>query len=140
MGCRSSERHISLPRSDGPTPTSIGAVNGMPWDIFITRERAAEVLGMSVGGLALAMQRGEMNGLFIRWGRTVRFFRPALQLLALGLADPAALARFCAELGVEDLPSMLAFILGPDGARVSTPTKRVGQTANARTTHGSQTV
>ena len=103
MGCRSSERHISLPRSDGPTPTSIGAVNGMPWDIFITRERAAEVLGMSVGGLALAMQRGELDGLYIRLGRRVRFCLPGIELRAMGVTDVGA---FCRSLGVTDLPSL----------------------------------
>jgi hypothetical protein len=59
------------------------------------------------------MERGELDGSFRRFGRRrVRFSRPALQLAALGLADPAALGRFCRELGVKDLPSLLAFLSG----------------------------
>ena len=70
------------------------------------------MLGLSVGGLALAMDRGELDGTFIRTGRNVRFSRPAIHLSALGLSDPVALARFCKELGVRDLPSLLAFLSG----------------------------
>jgi hypothetical protein len=80
--------------------------------LYMTMDEAAHELGLSLGGLTLAMERGELDGCFRRFGRRVRFSRPALRLAALGLADPAALARFCKELGVRDLPSLLAFISG----------------------------
>ncbi len=81
--------------------------------LYMNLEQAADELEMSVGGVRLAMDRGELAGMFRRIGRSVRFSRPAMQLAALGLDDPAALGRFCRELGVRDLPSLLRFLSGP---------------------------
>lgn len=75
-------------------------------------EQAADELEMSVGGVRLAMDRGDLHGMFRRVGRNVRFSRPAMQLAALNLDDPVALGRFCRELGVRDLSSLLKFLSG----------------------------
>jgi hypothetical protein len=89
--------------------------------MFISRDRAAELLGMSVGGVVLAMERGELDGLFVRVGRRTLFCLPAMQLRALGVTDVGA---FCRSLGIADLQSLLAFLGGsqpaPTGSRNET--------------------
>jgi hypothetical protein len=77
---------------------------------YISREQAAQMLNVSIGGLASAMERGELDGMFIRINRSVRFCRPALALRALGVTDVGV---FCRSLGITDLPSLVAFLAGP---------------------------
>lgn len=62
---------------------------------------------MSVGGLGLAMERGECEGLYARLGRRILFCLPALQLRSLGVTDIGA---FCRSLGVKNLGSLLEFL------------------------------
>ena len=81
--------------------------------LFISREEAAEILGVSLGGLNLSMARGELDNTFVRLGRSVRFGRSALEILAAGLSDPAALGRFCAGAGIDGFPSLLDWLAGP---------------------------
>lgn len=78
--------------------------------LFISRETAAAMLGCSVGGLALAMERGELEGLFLRVGRSVRFCRPALELRALGVTDPGA---FIKSFGIASLDGLVKFLDRP---------------------------
>jgi len=82
--------------------------------LFISREEAAQILGLSIGGLNLCMARGELTNTFIRLGRSVRFFRPALELLALGISTPQAVGEFCAGCGL-DLAGLQKFLGGDDG-------------------------
>ncbi len=67
---------------------------------------------MSLGGLGLAMERGECEGLYIRLGRRILFCLPAIQLRALGVTDTESLGRLARELGVRDLSSLLKFLSG----------------------------
>jgi hypothetical protein len=82
-------------------------------EFVMSREEAATELDLSLNGLGLAMQRGECAGLFDRYGRSVRFYRPALQLRALGLRTPNEVGEFCRALGIRDLPGLLRW-LGSD--------------------------
>jgi len=80
--------------------------------LFVSRETAAAMLGLSVGGLALAMDRGELERLYQRCGRSIRFCLPAILIRAAGLSDPADLGRFCAGAGIRDLRGLLEFLGG----------------------------
>ncbi len=78
-----------------------------PDNLFCSKEDAAGILGMSLGGLGLAMERGECEGLYTRLGRRILFCLPAIQLRALGVTDVGAL---CRALGIKDLGSLLEFL------------------------------
>jgi hypothetical protein len=80
-----------------------------PDSLFCSKEDAARLLGMSVGGLGLAMQRGECEGLYTRLGRRILFCLPAIQLRALGVSD---VGSFCKSLGIRNLSSLLEFLSG----------------------------
>lgn len=82
--------------------------------LFIDEAAAARLLGMSQGGLRLARQRGEVDGLHISLGRRVMFCEPALRLRALGIATPEQIGAFARGAGIGDLAGLLAF-LGDDG-------------------------
>lgn len=82
--------------------------------LFCSKEDAARLLGMSVGGLGLAMQRGECEGLYARLGRRILFCLPAIQLRALGVTD---VGQFCKSLGIKNVRALLEFLGGEDGAR-----------------------
>lgn len=78
-----------------------------PDSLFCSKEDAARLLGMSVGGLGLAMQRGECEGLYTRLGRRILFCLPAIQLRALGVSD---VSSFCRSFGIKNLRSLLEFL------------------------------
>lgn len=78
--------------------------------MYCRRETAAAILGISVGGLDLGMQRGEFEGLYTRVGRSVRFHRPALIFRAAGLADPEALARFVVAANLATIDDLMTFL------------------------------
>jgi hypothetical protein len=84
-----------------------------PDRLFCSKEDAARLLGMSVGGLGLAMQRGECEGLYTRLGRRILFCLPAIQLRALGITDAGA---FCRSLGIKNMASLLDFLNGAEHA------------------------
>jgi hypothetical protein len=88
-------------------------VTRAPGTLFCSKEEAACLLGMSVGGLGLAMQRGECEGLYTRIGRRVLFCLPAIQLRALGVTDSGA---FCRSLGIRNMNSLLEFLNGEEPA------------------------
>lgn len=93
---------VSGRRADVPAPRSAAAdLRGS----FVTREVAARRLGLSVNGLALAMQRGEIPGV-VRAGRTVRIYWPAVVLAGLGL-DVTAL---CRQLHIDTLKDLVGFL------------------------------
>ena len=98
----------SIPSSGGIPAT------GARDELVMSREEAAAELGLSVNGLGLAMQRGECDGMFDRYGRCVRFYRPVLQLRALGLRTPSEFGEFCRGLGLRDLPSLLRWLGNDD--------------------------
>lgn len=81
----------------------------LPDSLFCSKEDAARLLGMSVGGLGLAMQRGECDGLYTRLGRRILFCLPAIQLRALGVSDVGA---FCKSLGIKNMNSLVEFLNG----------------------------
>ena len=80
--------------------------------LYGSREDAAAILGVSLGGLSLSMARGELDGLFVRVGRSVRFCLPALTLRAAGIGDAAALGAFASAAGIRDLAGLLTFLNG----------------------------
>ncbi len=82
--------------------------------LYCRREVAAAILGISVGGLDLAMQRGELEGLYTRVGRSVRFHLPALSLRAAGLGSPQALGEFVKAAGITTVDELIVF-LGSNG-------------------------
>ena len=88
-------------------PPSLGAPP--PGALFVSRETAAAMLGVSIGGLSLSMERGELDGLFIRVGRSVRFCRAALELRALGVTDTGA---FVKSLGIASVDDLVKFLDG----------------------------
>ena len=98
----------SVAASGGVAPTGARA------ELVISREEAASELKLSVNGLGLAMQRGECDGLFDRYGRSVRFYRPALQLRSLGLRTPQQIGQLCRGLGIRDLSGLLRWLTGAD--------------------------
>jgi hypothetical protein len=75
--------------------------------LFVSRETAAAMLGCSVGGLALAMDRGELEGLYLRVGRSVRFGAAAIKMRALGVTDTGA---FVKALGVASLDDLVKWL------------------------------
>ena len=81
--------------------------------LYCRREVAAAILGISVGGLDLAMQRGELEGLYTRVGRSVRFHL-ALSLRAAGLGSPQALGEFVKAAGITTVDELIVF-LGSNG-------------------------
>jgi hypothetical protein len=95
-------------------PSRRPRVTRQPADsLFCSKEEAARLLGMSVGGLGLAMQRGECEGLYTRLGRRILFCLPAIQLRALGVTDAGA---FCRSLGIRNMNSLLEFLNGEEPA------------------------
>ena len=74
---------------------------------FIDEEELARRLGIGRGAVIEAIQRGEMPGVFRR-GRSVRIFWPAVVLAAFGLD----LATFAKQLGITDLPDLVAYLEG----------------------------
>ncbi len=101
------------PRQRNTSALASAATVAMRSQLCCSREEAAAELDLSVNGLGLAMQRGECAGLFDRYGRSVRFYRPALQLRALGLRTPGEVGEFCRALGIRDLSGLLRW-LGTD--------------------------
>jgi hypothetical protein len=75
--------------------------------LFVSREAAATMLHLSIGGLSSAMERGELEGLYLRCGRSIRFCLPALELRALGVTDTGA---FVKSLGVDSLGDLVKFL------------------------------
>jgi hypothetical protein len=104
---RSRHRQIS----DAETPV---VPRGPTTTLFYSQAEAADDLGMSEGGLSLARQRREVDGLYTTIGRRVLWSRPAIQLRALGLSDPSALGRFCKALGVCSMADLLDFLASHD--------------------------
>jgi hypothetical protein len=76
--------------------------------LFIDEAEAARLLGLSVNGLRLARQRGEVEQLYMTVGRRVLFCLPAIQLRALGL-DAATLAQ---QVSARDLGSLIDWLIG----------------------------
>lgn len=100
-------RQAGLP-SDAATPSPL----------FCSAGEAATTLGLSEGGLALARQRREVDGLYVAVGRRVLWSRPAIRLRALGITTPEQIGRLCRGLGVGDLEGLLEFLGGEAGRDV----------------------
>jgi hypothetical protein len=85
--------------------------------LFIDEAEAARLLGLSVNGLRLARQRGEVDGFYVTIGRRVMFCGPALRLRALGIASPAEIGALARGAGIHDLAGLLAFLGGDGGSK-----------------------
>ncbi len=82
--------------------------------LFCSQAEAATKLGMSAGGLALARQRGEVEGLYVTVGRRVLWSRPAIRLRALGITTPEQIGQVCRGLGIRDLAGLLRWLSADD--------------------------
>jgi hypothetical protein len=69
---------------------------------------------MSPGGLGLARERREVDGLYTVVGRRVLWSRPAIRLRALGITSPEQIGQLCRGLGIRQLAGLLAFLGGYD--------------------------
>ena len=83
--------------------------------LFYSQAEAAADLGMSEGGLGLARQRREVDGLHTTIGRRVLWSRPAIRLRALGVTTPEQIGQLCRGLGIRDLAGLLAWLAGDSG-------------------------
>lgn len=79
---------------------------------FYDEDRAAPDWGLSRNGLALARQRGELEGTYEVIGRRVLYSRLAPRLHALGIRDPESLGRFIRGAGIKDIAGLVSFLEG----------------------------
>jgi hypothetical protein len=84
--------------------------------LFYSQAEAAVDLDMSPGGLGLARQRREVEGLYTTIGRRVLWSRPAIRLCSLGITTPEQIGQLCSGLGIRDLAGLLDFLSGCNGA------------------------
>ncbi len=89
---------------------------------FDSEEQAAAAWGVSPNGLALARQRGELEGAYVAVGRRVLYSRLAPVLRALGITGPEQLGAFANGIGITDVAGLIQFLTGPSGVgnRVAT--------------------
>jgi hypothetical protein len=69
---------------------------------------------MSPGGLGLARERREVDGLYTVVGRRVLWSRPAIRLRALGITTPEQIGQLCRGLGIRELAGLLRWLSADD--------------------------
>lgn len=96
--------------SSGVPPGADSPVSGA--GLFCDEAEAAGILGITDGGLGNMRREGRCPALYVKFGSSVRWSRPAVHLAAIGLGSPEALGRFVAAAGIKDLDSLLRWLDG----------------------------